>query len=179
MNLTVVVTGAVSASFLPYWANWLHMFRPDVSAHYLVTPSAQKFVSPDSIRAVSGGPVDSDSWDGLTDPLHVRLVDWSDGMLAYPATLHYVAQVALGTVNAPSLLAHACSDAPLVLAPALPPGAIDQEIYRVHRQTLSNRSNVTVVDPHPTRSSAATATPAYGAAPMNECLVHFDDEEAA
>ncbi|GGF97906.1 phosphopantothenoylcysteine synthetase [Rhodococcoides trifolii] len=173
MNLTIVVTGAVSSAFMPYWANWIRMQRPDIATHYLLTPSAEKFVSADAIRTVSGGDVDTDSWQGLTDPLHVTLGDWMDAMVVYPCTLNYFSRLALGVVDSPSLLAHACTDIPVVVAPSLPPGAYENEPYRMHRAALEDRDDVLIVEPTPTRS-ASSPRPAYGAAPMPDCIQRID-----
>ncbi len=173
MNLVLVVTGAVSSAFMPYWANWLRMQRPDIDTHYLITPSAAKFVSADSIRTVSGGAVDVDAWTGTADPLHVRLGDWMDGMIVYPCTLHYFSRLALGVVDSPSLLAHACTDVPLVVAPSLPPGAYENQPYLTHRETLRRRSDIVVVEPTPARSAASTRS-AYGAAPLTDAIERLD-----
>ncbi|MGB3770799.1 MAG: flavoprotein [Rhodococcus sp. (in: high G+C Gram-positive bacteria)] len=173
MNLTVVVTGAVSSAFMPYWANWIHVQRPDIATRYLVTPSAEKFVSGDAIRAVSGGDVDIDSWTGVTEALHVHLGDWMDAMVVYPCTLSYFARLAVGAVDSPSLLAHACTDIPLVVAPSLPPGAYENEPYLMHREALAKRDDVVIVEPSPVRSASSPRT-AYGAAPMTECIDRID-----
>lgn len=178
MNLTVVVTGAVSAAFTPYWANWLRLQHPDVKTRYLVSESAAKFVSLDSLRTVSGGSVHADSWTAVTDPLHVQLGDWMDAMIAHPCSFHYLARVAAGSVETPSLLAHACADVPLVLAPSLPPGAYEGRLYRRHAAALRAREDVHVVEPHPVRS-AVSSREAYGAAPMTECLAHLKNRRAA
>lgn len=169
MKLSIVVTGSVSSAFMPYWANWIRLQRNDIETHYLLTPSAQKFVSADSLRTVSGGPVDIDTWEGRTDPLHVTLVDWMDAMVVYPCTLDYFARLATGSVGSPSLLAHACTDSPLVVAPSLPPGAYENEPYLTHRAALAQRSDILVVDPKPA-PSAASHRLAYGAAPMPDCI---------
>jgi phosphopantothenoylcysteine synthetase/decarboxylase len=169
MKLAIVVTGSISAAFMPYWANWLRVQRPDIDTHYLLTPSAQKFVAADALRIVSGGPVDTDSWEGLTEPLHVHLSDWMDAMVVYPCTLHYLSRLAVGSADSPSLLAHACTDVPLVVAPSLPPGAHDNEPYLGHRAALERRDDILVVEPAPTRS-AGSPRPAYGAAPLPDAI---------
>lgn len=169
MNLSIVVTGALNSAFMPYWANWIRLQRSDIDTHYLVTPSALKFVSADSLRTVSGGKVDVDTWEGRTDPLHVELGDWMDAMVVYPCTLDYFARLAIGSVDSPSLLAHACTDVPLVVAPSLPPGAFENEPYLGHRAALDRREDIVVIDPKPV-PSAASRRLAYGAAPMPDCI---------
>jgi hypothetical protein len=169
MNLSIVVTGALSSAFMPYWANWIRLQRRDITPLYLLTPSARKFVSADSLRAVSGGEVYVDSWEGRTDPLHVELGDWMDAMVVYPCTLDYFARLAVGSVNSPSLLAHACTNVPLVVAPSLPPGAFENQPYIGHRAALDRRPDIVVIDPHPV-PSAASPRMAYGAAPMPDCI---------
>lgn len=177
MNVLIVVTGAISASFTPYWANWIKMARPDVSTHYLMSRSAEKFVTSTSLRLISGGPVEPDSFEHLVDPAHVTLADWMDAMIVHPCSLSYLTRLAQGNVDVPSLMAHACNDGVAVVAPALPPGADQNEPYLTHRSTLAHREDVVVVEPTPVRS-AASHRPAMGAAPMIECFQALDEWRA-
>ncbi|MFV0460876.1 MAG: flavoprotein [Actinomycetales bacterium] len=174
MNVLIVVTGAASAAFAPYWANWLKMARPDVSPRYLMSKSAEKFVTATSLRLVSGAPVELDSFEFMVEPTHVRLADWMDALLVHPCSLSYLGRLAQGSVDVPSLMASACTEGPVVIAPALPPGANLNEPYRSHRLTLDARPDVHVIEPTPVRS-AGSSRPAMGAAAMNECFGVLDE----
>ena len=169
MRVVVVITGAAGAAFAPYWANWLKLARPDVTPHYLVSHSATKFVTPLSLQLVSDAPVTLDTFEGLEDPLHVRLADWMDAMVVYPCSLSYLTRLAQGNVDVPSLLAGACSSAPVVVAPALPPGAHENEPYLSHVRALSERPEITIAPPIPVRSSASSRE-GRGAAPLSDCF---------
>lgn len=171
MKLLHVVTGALSASFAPYWANWVRQQRSDLEVRYLLTPSAERFVTRAALAAVSGAEVGPDTWDD--DPshaLHVELADWADAITVYPASLSYLARVAAGMVDSPSLLTIACTDVPVVLAPALPPGAARGEVYAHHLAAIDRRANVHLVAPHPVTSAAGGDHPAMSPPPFTVAL---------
>ncbi len=171
MKLLHVVTGALSASFAPYWANWVRQQRPDLEVRYLLTPSAERFVTRTALAAVSGADVGPDTWD--RDPshaLHVELADWADAVTVYPASLSYLARVAMGMADSPSLLTIACADVPVVLAPALPPGAARGEVYADHLAAIDRRSNVHVVAPHPVISATGGDHAAMSPPPFTVAL---------
>ena len=178
MRLAIVVTGALSSSFIPYWANWLSLTRSDVIPHYLISSAAEKFVSARAVRAISNARVDIDDWNVHDDALHVELGDWMDAMLAYPCSFDYFAKTATGIVDRPSLLAKACSNVPLVLAPGLPPGAVEGPVYRRHLEALRKRDDITVVPPTPARSTSSRRS-AYSAAPLGDCLVALNESHVA
>jgi phosphopantothenoylcysteine decarboxylase/phosphopantothenate--cysteine ligase len=90
-----------------------------------VTRNAERFVTRGALGPMSGGNALLDAWpDGPVDrALHVELAEWADTVIVHPASLHFLARLAQGLADTPVLLALQCTTAPVVLAPALPPGA--------------------------------------------------------
>jgi phosphopantothenoylcysteine decarboxylase/phosphopantothenate--cysteine ligase len=120
----------------------------------VLTRSAQRFVTPAAVAAFSTRPVLADEWpaEAAHGALHVELAEWADAVLVYPATLHFMARLALGLAGSPCLLALQCSTAPLVVAPALPPGGWGSAAVTQHVRALQARAHVSIAPPVPGES---------------------------
>ncbi|MFZ3499150.1 flavoprotein [Streptomyces sp. 5.8] len=173
-----VGTGSIGVMFMPMWLNWLRTAYPDTEVRTMLTRSAQRFVTRDALTAFAGGTVLQDVWpdepeEGAT---HVELAQWPDAIVIHPATFHFVSRLALGVADTPLLLALQCTQAPIALAPALPPGGAESFAYRQHVAALAARPNVTVVPPQPGysvttgRPGATVATPLPAIIPALERL---------
>jgi phosphopantothenoylcysteine decarboxylase/phosphopantothenate--cysteine ligase len=127
------VTGGIAAYKSPDLVRRLREKGADVQV--VMTPSAEKMVSPTVFQAVSGHPVRGDLWDEQAEAAmgHIELARWADLVLVAPATAHTMAQLAAGTAG--GLLTTLClaSEAQLVLAPAM-----NQAMWR-HPATQHNR----------------------------------------
>lgn len=153
-NLLVIATGSISAAFLPYWVNWMRAALPRTGVRLVLTPTGARFVSAEALAALLGAPVETDSWqsgESAAAP-HVDLASWADCVLVHPCTFSYLARLAQGSGDSPSMLALQSTRAPVVLCPALPPGAADGWAYRQHLAALEDRGTVTVLPPVPARS---------------------------
>ncbi|GAB7182140.1 hypothetical protein ATKI12_1971 [Kitasatospora sp. Ki12] len=152
-RLLIVVTGSAYAWSLPYWLDWLRLNHPGVEVRVVLTRSAERFVTRQVIAARTGGTVWSDSWpEDEATARHVEWARWAQAIVVYPATVHFLARLALGLADSPALLAAQSTRAPVVVAPALPPGALDGDAFRGHWATLAARPNVVLVPPVPGRS---------------------------
>lgn len=168
-RLLLVGTGSVTSAFLPHHVAWVRAQAPDVELTVVLTAAGRRFVSADALAALSGSPVLADDWDAhpAHDPVHVT---WSrcDAVLVYPATLDYLSQLASGSGSSPALLAIQLTRAPVVLAPALPPGGVDSPAYADACAALARRSNVRIVEPHPGLSAATGTMEASAPAPFTQ-----------
>jgi phosphopantothenoylcysteine decarboxylase/phosphopantothenate--cysteine ligase len=154
-RLLLVAAGSVSATFLPYWLDWLRLSYPDLQTQVVLTRSAERFVTPTAAAAFTSRPVLRDDWqpdETTRGALHVELTEWADAVAVYPATLHFLARLALGLADSPSLLALQCGNAPVVVAPALPPGGWGSPAVTTHVRALQARPNVAIAQPQPGRS---------------------------
>lgn len=156
-KLLWVVAGSVSASFVPFHLTSLQQMRPDVEIRMVLTRSAEKFVSRTALLALSSDQVWRDEWDSLGDghSPHVEWSQWAEAVLVYPATLSFVTRLASGNGDTPAMLALQLAAAPIVLAPALPPGGDSAPAYRDAVETLHRRSDVAVL---PTADALSTQT---------------------
>ncbi|GAA1033636.1 MULTISPECIES: flavoprotein [Amycolatopsis] len=145
-RMLLVGSGALSASFLPYWINWIDAVLPTVSLKVVLTRSARKFVSEHAISALSRTDVITDEWPDrpCREAPHVALADWPDVVAVYPATLNFISRFALGLGDSPALLALQCTKAVIGIAPALPPGAVNNPVVAAHLRSLADRPRVVV-----------------------------------
>jgi len=113
------VTGSIAAYKIPDLVRRLIERGADVQV--VMTPAAEKFVTPLSFQAVSGRPTRSDPWDSAAEAAmgHIELARWAQLVLIAPASADFIARLAGG--HADDLLATLClaTEAPIVLAPAM------------------------------------------------------------
>lgn len=171
-RLLIVITGALSAAFIPGWLTWLRAGYPDLDIRPVATRSAQRFVTLDALTTLCGRQAVSDEWPRHVSgkPLHVELSTWPDSILVYPASLNFLARLALGLGDTPALLALQCATVPIGLAPSLPPHALDSPAYQSHRAVLERRPNVVIASPEPGMSVSTGQMDASVAAPMSLLL---------
>ncbi|MBA0053570.1 hypothetical protein E0L36_22630 [Streptomyces sp. AJS327] len=146
-------TGSIGVMFMPMWVSWLRSAYPELTVRTVVTRSAERFVTRSAVTAFAGGQVLQDVWPDHDEPetgaKHVELAHWPDAVVVYPASFHFVSRLALGVADTPMLLALQCTRAPVVVAPALPPGGYESPAFQRHLETLKERPNVAVVPPLP------------------------------
>ncbi|MCC6757994.1 MAG: bifunctional phosphopantothenoylcysteine decarboxylase/phosphopantothenate--cysteine ligase CoaBC [Arenimonas sp.] len=87
----------------------------------VMTASAERFVTPTTLQALSGHPVRSSLWDEAAEAAmsHIELARWATQVLVAPASAGFLARLAGG--HADDLLTTLClaTEAPIALAPAM------------------------------------------------------------
>ena len=152
-RLTVVCTGALYASMVPWWIARARVTMPQLDLRIVVTRSAARFVSIDALTMFSGRPATLDEWpDRVSTAPHVELVEWSDAFAVYPASAHSIARLATGITDTPSLLALQCTRAPIAVAPSLPEGSLESPAMRRNLAALSAADNILMIKPVTGRS---------------------------
>ncbi|WP_331730006.1 flavoprotein [Streptomyces sp. NBC_00073] len=172
-RLLYVGTGSLGVMFMPMWVHWLRSAYPELAVRTVITRSATKFVTPTALSVFAGHTPQLDSWgeEPETSAAHVEMAEWADTVIVHPATFHFTSRLALGVADTPVLLALQCTRAPIVLAPALPPGALASAAWESHMAALERRPNVHVVPPHPGVSITTGKPDAATAAPLPEVLL--------
>ncbi|MFD0375085.1 flavoprotein [Streptomyces sp. NPDC127112] len=171
-RLLYVGTGSLGVMFMPMWVHWLRASYPELAVRTVITRSAAKFVTPTALSVFAGHVSQLDSWteETETSAAHVEMAEWADAVIVHPATFHFTSRLALGMADTPVLLSLQCTRAPVVLAPALPPGAMASAAWQSHMSALERRANVHVVTPHPGVSITTGKPDAATAAPLPEVL---------
>ncbi|CAM5674569.1 Cypemycin cysteine dehydrogenase (decarboxylating) [Streptomyces alboniger] len=177
----MIGTGSVTAAHLPFWASWLKAAHPGTEVRYVLTGAATRFVTREVLTAIGGCDVLADRWPDEPEPKarHVDLAQWPDTVVVLPATLNYLARLAAGLGDSPSVLALQCTRAAIALAPALPPGGAESVAYAEHTARLRSRRNVVVVPPHPGRSTTSGKREAWAPASFPDVLAAADGLRAA
>ncbi|MCD9903519.1 flavoprotein [Streptomyces sp. MT29] len=170
-RLLVIVTGSAYAWSTPYWLDLLRQHHPPLDVKVVLTRSAERFVTRQAVASRVGGEVYGDDWPAdAPEARHVEWAEWADAFVVYPATLHFLARLALGLSDSPALLAAHCSGAPVAVAPALPPGGLESPVVREHWATLAARPNVILVPPVPGRSLTTGRDDAWVPPPLPDVL---------
>ncbi|MEV0583887.1 flavoprotein [Nonomuraea sp. NPDC050310] len=179
-RLLIVITGALSAAFIPGWLSWLRAGYPGLVVRPVATRSAQRFVTLDALSTLCGQPAVSDEWPahvGVEAP-HVEMSNWPDAILVYPASLNFLARLALGLGDTPAMLALQCTPAYIGLAPSLPPHGLDSPAYLDHRAVLERRPNIVIAPPRPGLSISTGRHDASVAAPLSLLLTLIEERRA-
>jgi phosphopantothenoylcysteine decarboxylase/phosphopantothenate--cysteine ligase len=113
------VTGGIAAYKSPDLVR--RLIERGAEVQVVMTPAAQKFVTPMTFQAVSGRPVRTDLWDESAEAAmgHIELARWAQLVLIAPASADLIARLAGG--RADDLLTTLClaTEAPIVIAPAM------------------------------------------------------------
>jgi len=131
------ITGSIAAFKAPEIVRALRAAGADVQA--LLTPAATKFVSPLTLRTLTGHAVDADLLDLLPDGRigHIVAADSADAILVAPATAQWLGAMAGGLAGDAVTAACLATTAPVVVAPAM-----DGEMW-VHPATATNAARLT------------------------------------
>ena len=126
------VTGSIAA----YKAvELVRLLRAEGAAvQVLLTPSAERFVAPLTLAALSGHPVERDILELMPDGRigHIVVADTADAIVVAPATAHWLGAMANGLAADPVTATCLATTAPVVVAPAM-----DGEMY-AHPATRAN-----------------------------------------
>ncbi len=114
-----ILSGSIAAYKAPEISDKLRQAGCEVTC--VLTSSAKKFVTKETLRALSGRPVYDDMWavDSPHDVLHTALAESADLILVAPASADFLARSASGMADdlaACVLLAATC---PVLWAPAM------------------------------------------------------------
>ena len=96
------------------------LMRRGARVRVAMTKTATRFVGPVTFTGLTGTPPVIDIWDpSYAGEVHVELAAWAHAMVVAPATANLLARAAVGMADDAVLATVRCSDAPLILAPAM------------------------------------------------------------
>jgi len=85
----------------------------------VMTPSAQRFVTPLTFQVLSRQPVHTDLFEPRKEILHLTLAEEADLLLIAPATAHFIARAAHGMADDLLTALMLATTAPVIVAPAM------------------------------------------------------------
>ena len=140
------VTGGIAAYKSAELVRGLKKAGCDVQV--LMTPHAQKFITPLTLQTLSGHRVLSDPWDLSfgADIQHIALARDLDLFVVAPATADALARMAHGLADDVLTTFHLAVTAPVLVAPAMNLWMWNHAATRANLETLRDRG-VRVVDP--------------------------------
>lgn len=133
------VTGGIAAYKAAFLAS--RLTQAGALVDVIMTPGAERFVTPLTFQGVSGRPVHDDVFGSLPDGriAHVNLAKGADLLIVAPLTAHTLARLALGLADdLLTVTALACT-APLLLAPAMEEHMWQHPATQANLETLRRR----------------------------------------
>jgi phosphopantothenoylcysteine decarboxylase/phosphopantothenate--cysteine ligase len=114
----------------------------------VMSESAQEFIRPLTLQALSGNPVHTDLLDPEAEAAmgHIELARWADLVLIAPATANFVAKLNQGSAN--DLMSSIClaTTAPLMIAPAMNQAMWSNSASQQNIESLKQRE-VIILEP--------------------------------
>jgi len=133
-KILIGITGGIAAYKIHFLIRML--IKEGAEVRVILTPDAQKFVTPLSISTLSKNPVYADfhkldgSWSN-----HVELALWADLLLIAPCTANTLAKIAMGLCDNFLMSVYLSSKSPVMLAPAM-----DLDMYK--HPTIKNNLQI-------------------------------------
>ncbi|MEM1212453.1 MAG: flavoprotein [Planctomycetota bacterium] len=162
------VTGGIAAYKAAQLTSLL--IKQDHTVRVIMTDSATRFITPLTLRTLSGQPVLTSMWDADDHPesQHIGLARWADLMLIAPCSATTLAGLAHATAdNLVTLTATALpATTPLALAPAMNADMWANPLVQRNLQLLTDHlPNLTVIDPEDGWQACRTSGPGRMAEP--------------
>lgn len=137
-NILLGITGGIAAYKSASFARLLIKNGYDVRV--IMTASAQAFITPLTLQALTGNPVHIDLLDESAElgMGHIELAKWADLLIIAPATANTIAKLAMGIAD--DLLTTVClaTAAPILLAPAMNQQMWQHPSVKLNLQTLTD-----------------------------------------
>lgn len=146
-NILLGVTGGIAA----YKSTLLirELVRLGAQVKVVMTSSAQEFISPLTLQALSGEIVRSETFDSEAERAmsHIELARWADYLVISPCSANFMAKMAHGIADCLlSTLYLVAENIPVILCPAMNRSMWQHPATQANRQTLLNR-DVMLVGP--------------------------------
>ena len=136
-KIVAFVTGGIAAYKVVEVVRTLTQLGADVRV--VMTPSAQRFVGPQTFAAISGNPVRTEVFDDGPEAAHVELARGADLALIAPATANSLAKLALGLAEDLVGSTYLMLRCPILVAPAMHTEMWEHETTRDHVRALRQR----------------------------------------
>jgi phosphopantothenoylcysteine decarboxylase/phosphopantothenate--cysteine ligase len=145
-NVVLGITGSIAAyksvEIARLLTSWGYFVR------CIMSDSAQQFITPMTLAAVTGNPVITDFWteEEVTGIGHIKIADWADVFLVAPATADCIAKMANGFADSPLLAAILATKAKLIIAPAMNVNMLEHPTTQKNIEQLKSQGAI-IVDP--------------------------------
>ncbi|QGM81477.1 bifunctional phosphopantothenoylcysteine decarboxylase/phosphopantothenate--cysteine ligase CoaBC [Otariodibacter oris] len=143
-KIVVGITGGIAAYKT---IELIRLFKKaDAEVRVVLTPSAEAFVTPLTLQAISGNAVSSSLLDPQAELAmgHIELAKWADLVVIAPATADFIARLRVGMGN--DLLSTLClaTASPILIAPAMNQQMYKRSIVQENLQSLKEQGVLTI-----------------------------------
>lgn len=139
-KIVLAVTGSIAAYKTPELVR--QMIKAGAEVKVIMTPAAEKFVSPLSLATVSKHPVYSNVSDGAAWNNHVEMGRWADTMVIAPCSANTLAKMANGLCDSLVNAVYLSAICPVFVAPAM-----DEDMW-LHQSTRNNIQKIRTYGNH-------------------------------
>jgi phosphopantothenoylcysteine decarboxylase / phosphopantothenate---cysteine ligase len=159
-HIVLAVTGSIAAYKAVDLASKLTQAGALVDT--IMTPPAQKFVTPLTFQSVTGRPVYTDLWKSdvagslPTHIAHVGLGEGADLILIAPTTAHTIAKLAGGFADDLITVTVLSARCPILIAPAMDGAMYENPATQENLETLKRRG-IKVIEPEEGRFASGLA----------------------
>lgn len=137
-RILLVVSGSVAA----YKAlELVRLLRKEAGAEVaaILTAGGARFVTKESLAAITGARVHDDLWAAEAEIGHIRLARWPDLVVVAPASADLIARMAQGLADDLAATVLLATRAPVLVAPAMNPAMWEHPATRANMATLAAR----------------------------------------
>ena len=108
------------------------------SVYVMLSQNALQFVTPLTLRTLSGHPVIQSIFDeaDFSNIMHVQAAHWADAVLIAPATANVIGKTASGIADDVITTAVMATQAPIIFAPAMNDQMYENKIYQENEAKL-------------------------------------------
>ena len=120
----------------------------NIEVHVIMTEAATEFVTPLTFQTLSRNPVSINMFDFPEEwtPGHISLAEQADILIIAPCTANVIAKTALGISDDMLTSTALATKAPLLIAPAMNTGMLDNPATQTNMKVLCDRG-VAFVEP--------------------------------
>lgn len=136
-HILLIVSGSVAAFKALMLVRLLRAEGATVRA--VLTAGGARFVTKESLAALTGEAVQDDLWAAEAEIGHIRLARWADAVVVAPASANRIAQMAHGLAEDLAGCTLLATQAPVLVAPAMNPVMWAHPATRANIATLAAR----------------------------------------
>jgi phosphopantothenoylcysteine decarboxylase/phosphopantothenate--cysteine ligase len=136
-KILLIVSGSVAAFKALMLVRLLRAEGATVRA--VLTAGGARFVTKESLAAITGEAVQDDLWAAEAEIGHIRLARWADAVVVAPASANRLAQMAQGLAEDLAGCILLATRAPVLVAPAMNPAMWAHPATRANIATLAQR----------------------------------------
>jgi phosphopantothenoylcysteine decarboxylase/phosphopantothenate--cysteine ligase len=168
-KIVIGITGGIAAYKIPELVRLY--IRSGAEVKVVLTESAKKFVTPETLAVLSKNTVYSEFFDSKNDwNSHVSLAEWADYMIIAPLTVNTLAKMATGFCDNLLMAVYQSAKCPIIAVPAM-----DLEMYKIDTTQKNiqylKEKGINVIDP----KEGELASGLMGKGRMAEPLEIFDE----